>query len=151
MSANTPNRNEIENLILTYFLNCPFCKAQEMEFTWGHLVPKRIECKNCSAAWEPLMSYDGSWSFTAAKLVAWGETKKGRNLMNRMYSAEFWKKMSTSSLIQKEKGSEKIMKMTPEEPARTIIIREIVKLRCPYCGGLYDEVKDRCPYCGGTR
>ena len=28
------------------------------------------------------------------------------------------------------------------------IIREIVKIRCPYCNNLYDEKLDKCPYCG---
>jgi len=28
------------------------------------------------------------------------------------------------------------------------IIREIVKIRCPYCGNLYDETLDKCPHCG---
>jgi len=31
------------------------------------------------------------------------------------------------------------------------IIREIVKIRCPYCNNLYDEKYDKCPYCGGKR
>jgi len=31
------------------------------------------------------------------------------------------------------------------------IIREIVKIRCPYCGNLYDEKLDTCPYCGGKK
>jgi len=29
------------------------------------------------------------------------------------------------------------------------VIREIVKVRCRYCGQLYEERLDRCPYCGG--
>jgi uncharacterized membrane protein len=28
------------------------------------------------------------------------------------------------------------------------IIREVVKIRCPYCHGLYDETLDTCPHCG---
>jgi DNA-directed RNA polymerase subunit RPC12/RpoP len=28
------------------------------------------------------------------------------------------------------------------------IIREVVKIRCPYCKGLYDETLDTCPHCG---
>jgi len=28
-------------------------------------------------------------------------------------------------------------------------VREVVKVRCRYCGALYDEVKDKCPNCGG--
>ena len=31
------------------------------------------------------------------------------------------------------------------------IIREIVKIRCPYCGNLYEEKDDKCPYCGGKK
>ncbi len=31
------------------------------------------------------------------------------------------------------------------------IIREIVKIRCPYCGYVYDEKLDKCPNCGGKR
>jgi len=31
------------------------------------------------------------------------------------------------------------------------IIREIVKIRCPYCNNLYDEKYDNCPHCGGRR
>jgi hypothetical protein len=31
------------------------------------------------------------------------------------------------------------------------IIREIIKIRCPYCNNLYDEKYDRCPYGGGKR
>ena len=31
------------------------------------------------------------------------------------------------------------------------IIREIVKIRCPYCGNLYDEKLDKCPHCGGKK
>ena len=48
----------------------------------------------------------------------------------------------------------------PEQPAYTEpapvikereIIREIVKIRCPYCNNVYDETNDKCPYCGGKR
>ncbi len=28
------------------------------------------------------------------------------------------------------------------------IIREVVKIRCSYCGTLYDETLDKCPNCG---
>lgn len=34
------------------------------------------------------------------------------------------------------------------------IVREkevIVKIRCPYCHGLYDEILNACPHCGGKR
>lgn len=42
-----------------------------------------------------------------------------------------------------------------EEPPTIVrereIIKEIVKIRCPYCNNLYDEKYDKCPYCGGKR
>jgi hypothetical protein len=149
--AQPPNRIEVENLILAYFPNCPFCKGKEMEFTWGHLVPKRMTCKNCGASWEPLMSYDRDWGFTAAKLVTLGENKKGSNLINRMYSANFWKRMSRSISIEESKEIEQKLKGASGEPTKIVIVREVVKIRCPYCGGLYNEVNDKCPYCGGKR
>jgi flagellar basal body-associated protein FliL len=31
------------------------------------------------------------------------------------------------------------------------IIREVVKIRCSYCGNLYDDSMDKCPYCGAKR
>jgi hypothetical protein len=29
------------------------------------------------------------------------------------------------------------------------ITREVVKVRCRYCGSLFEETQDKCPYCGG--
>ena len=45
---------------------------------------------------------------------------------------------------------------TPTAESPTIvkereIIKEIVKIRCPYCNNLYDEKYDKCPHCGGKR
>ncbi len=31
------------------------------------------------------------------------------------------------------------------------VIREIVKVRCPYCNQLYEEKLDTCPYCGAKK
>jgi len=33
----------------------------------------------------------------------------------------------------------------------TTIVKEIVKVRCRYCGKLYNESLDKCPYCGASR
>ena len=32
-----------------------------------------------------------------------------------------------------------------------IIIREVIKLKCPYCDTLYDQSNPRCPHCGGKQ
>lgn len=50
----------------------------------------------------------------------------------------------------------KPQEMQPTEKPATVvkereIIREIVKIRCPYCNNLYDEKYDKCPHCGGKR
>ncbi len=45
----------------------------------------------------------------------------------------------------------------PDQPQKEVItstretIKEIVKIRCRYCGKLYTEQKDKCPYCDGGR
>lgn len=32
-----------------------------------------------------------------------------------------------------------------------IIIREVIKIKCPYCGTVYEHKNDRCPFCGGRQ
>ena len=36
---------------------------------------------------------------------------------------------------------------------QSVVVREVVtvKIRCSYCGTLYDETLDRCPNCGAKR
>lgn len=36
----------------------------------------------------------------------------------------------------------------PQVSREREIIKEIVKIRCSYCGKLYDERLDKCPHCG---
>lgn len=39
----------------------------------------------------------------------------------------------------------------PQEPLvmkEKIVIKEIVKIKCSYCGNLYDQGSNQCPYCG---
>ena len=121
-----------------------------MQFTWGDLLPNGMTCKSCGATWEPYMSYDVEWVFTSATLVKLGKERKGSSFLNRMYSADFWKEMSDPNPA----GNDEVNPNSGQslgESDRVVIIREVVKIRCQYCGGLYDEVQDRCPYCGGKR
>lgn len=39
----------------------------------------------------------------------------------------------------------------PQEPVSPphIVVREIVRIPCRYCGSLVDNTAPRCPYCGG--
>ena len=32
-----------------------------------------------------------------------------------------------------------------------IIVKEVVKIKCQYCGTLYDQTASKCPHCGGNR
>jgi DNA-directed RNA polymerase subunit RPC12/RpoP len=64
-------------------------------------------------------------------------------------------------MVEKE-GIEPIPSVSPKqiEPREIepVTVREkefvkevVVKVRCPYCGFMYDETLDRCPHCGGRR
>jgi len=149
MSAPKPNRNEVERLILASIGGCTFCGSTEITFTWGNLVPKKMRCIDCDASWEPFMSYDGVWNLVSARLVSIGSTGEGKDLLNKMRPPLFWKKMFRSGF--KKWTHEEKLQTIPKQPEKVVIIREIVKIRCPYCGGLYDEVNNRCPYCDGKR
>lgn len=41
---------------------------------------------------------------------------------------------------------------TPKQPpAQQIVIKEVVKVKCQYCGALIDSTVQRCPFCGAPR
>jgi flagellar basal body-associated protein FliL len=58
----------------------------------------------------------------------------------------FWK-------MAKEGKAQDQTFIQPLQPAvvQKEIVREVVKIRCPYCGNLYDEDQDKCPTCGAKR
>ena len=144
------NKTKIEDLVTVCFSKCPFCFAEDsMKFEWGHSIPKQMICSSCGAGWELLFGLDKDWTFLGAKLVENGSTKKGTKLVGKLYDREFWEKIVLEGISEKPLVLER--QRGPNVAERTIIVREVVKIRCPYCGGLYDEVKDRCPYCGGKR
>ena len=42
--------------------------------------------------------------------------------------------------------------LTPKQPpVQQIVIREVVKVNCRYCGALIDSTAEKCPYCGAPR
>ncbi|MEM2118743.1 MAG: hypothetical protein QW840_01310 [Candidatus Bathyarchaeia archaeon] len=142
------NHVQCERAIRDAFRKCPFCENAEMEFDWVRLVPRRMTCKGCGASWEPLMNFDGSWTLVAAKLVSVGENGKGKELLNKMQPKDFWEEQCR--IAPKEKASMSA-KESAQSPEKVVLLREVVKIRCPYCGGLYDEVESRCPHCFGKR
>jgi DNA-directed RNA polymerase subunit RPC12/RpoP len=56
------------------------------------------------------------------------------------------------TFIRALKGKNTTLNQPTTQNAQVItqkeIIREVVKIRCPYCHGLYDETLDTCPHCG---
>jgi len=145
------DKTEIENLVTGCFSKCPFCLAEGslMRFEWGHSIPRSMTCSSCGAEWELLFGLNKDWSFLGAKLVDAGSTKKSAELVGNLYDRLFWRNAVLQGTPEKPLVLE--TERPPSVAERTIIVREVVKIRCPYCGGLYDEVKDRCPYCGGKR
>jgi hypothetical protein len=49
-------------------------------------------------------------------------------------------------------GASPVKQVTAQVPP-SVVVREVVtvKIRCSYCGTLYDETLDRCPNCGAKR
>jgi hypothetical protein len=42
--------------------------------------------------------------------------------------------------------------LTPKQPpVQQIVIREVVKVKCRYCGALIDSTAQVCPFCGAPR
>jgi hypothetical protein len=42
--------------------------------------------------------------------------------------------------------------LTPKQaPVQQIVIREVVKVKCRYCGALIDSTAQKCPFCGAPR
>lgn len=89
------------------------------------------------------------------------ESSKTIEVINRRISEEKYERQ------QRAKGLEKYVNKsgntlwgTPEHVAEwarmdkasveVIIKKEIVKIRCQYCGKLYNEPLDSCPNCGGS-
>lgn len=143
------SRIEIEALVTTVFSHCPFCSAKDsMKFEWGHSIPKSMSCSGCEAKWELLFSLNEHWSFVGAKLSATGSTEKGTDLKGKMHDKKFWEKKVLERVPHKPILNKEEFPTTPE---KIVIIREIVKIRCPYCGSLYNEPEDKCPNCGGRR
>ena len=42
--------------------------------------------------------------------------------------------------------------LTPKQPpVQQIVIKEVVKVKCRYCGALIDSTAETCPFCGAPR
>lgn len=84
-----------------------------------------------------------------------------RLLEERMKEKEFEKQQIAKGLVKFTDKDGNVRWGTPEQvrkwrkedktPKETVVLREIVKIRCQYCGKLYDETLNNCPHCGAGR
>jgi len=133
--------------ISKFFPACPFCqeKSIEAKFSDDYFARDYIICSNCQAKWH---IYFEEGRIKWAKLI-----KEDTNGLGTLYLGEerdlnFWLNMIEKKPIEKMEVSTEPIVREKE------IIKEkevVVKVRCPYCGKLYDEVLDTCPHCGGKR
>ncbi|MBU1219503.1 hypothetical protein KKF34_12735 [Myxococcota bacterium] len=53
-------------------------------------------------------------------------------------------------IIMRRKNQKKQKSSAASAPAQQVIIREIVKIPCPYCSTLVENTSSNCPNCGGV-
>ena len=113
----------------------------EVKDHWGGLSQKSyVFCKECGARW--FLPVD-LWGYVkSAQLVSAGMDGKGVDLLQIEHPLGFWQRMT---LIGSKEKQEKVIR------EREVIVKEIVKIRCPYCHKLYDESDHKCPNCGASR
>jgi len=129
-----------------FFRVCPLCYVEdstniETEDRWGGLSQKSyVSCKGCGARW--FLPVD-LWGYVkSAQLVSAGKDGEGVDLVRMEHPLGFWQRMALIGLKEKQ---EKVVR------EREVIVKEIVKIRCPYCHKLYDESDHKCPNCGASR
>lgn len=79
----------------------------------------------------------------------------------RMSEEKFEQQQNSKGLHKYVNKKGEIMWGSPDQVAEwarldrasveVVIKKEVVKIRCPYCGSLYDEHLNRCPHCNGNR
>jgi len=123
-----------------------------------------LTCKNCECVWHLYFGFFKGFIWAEREVA--GKNGKGFELIGsrfkgndiRKLAQEARKKISQAEI--KNKSEEIQRKKTRTSDSKnihsknnTIIMKEkhIVKIRCPYCHGLYDEFENRCPHCNGSR
>ena len=136
-------KREKRRVILTFFRYCPLCFMGNAIRCTVHSVAGKdyATCSRCGASWHVYFGFSGGFKW--AKLEKESYDGKGTEYLGIEHEPEFWSRLAFEGRANLE---EKRRVVRERE-----IVREIVKIRCQFCGNLYDESTDRCPYCGGHR
>jgi transcription elongation factor Elf1 len=131
----TPLSDDIEkhwkSRVAESFPRCPLCGSESLKFDVKYgSVQDNIYCLECKAKWK--IDYKGGeFKIEHITLLEVADAEKYGVLINEKHGPEFWIMMSNIKEVM-EKTS-------------------IGKIRCKYCGTLFNVALDVCPYCGGER
>jgi len=74
-----------------------------------------------------------------AELLEPASDGRGKELVGQARPLRFWRRIAL-----RRSGATRAWPATREK----VIVREIVKVRCKYCGNLFDATPGKCPNCG---
>jgi hypothetical protein len=136
-------KREKHRVVSTFFRYCPLCYMGNAVRLHVHGVGGRdvAICSRCGASWHVYFGFWGGLKW--AKLEKESHDGKGREHLGIEHEPEFWSKLAFEARADYEEKRTIVRE--------TKIVTEIVKIRCQFCGNLYDESIDRCPYCFGHR
>jgi len=125
--------------VAEYFPQCPLCGSKSLKYDVKYgSVQDFIYCIDCNSKWE--IGWKGDdFMIDYLTLLEVGDSGKYSNLVKEKHSIEFWR------------GIEFWREMTSISREGVPIIRgeTVLKVRCEYCGTLFNEDLDACPNCGG--
>jgi hypothetical protein len=136
-------KRDKKKAILTFFRYCPLCHMGNAIRCDVHSAggKDKAVCSRCGASWHIHFGFTGDLKW--AKLEKASNDRKGEEYLGQEHEPEFWGRIvfEGRAIWQERRG------IIREKET----IREIVKIRCQFCGNLYNETIDRCPHCGGHR
>ena len=130
-----------ESDVRKYFVCCPVCGNTRLEITVVPGGTDTLACKDCDCIWHLKI---GLFGFKWAELDVQAKGGHGSELLGKRFKRNEIKKLA-------QNARKNPLKFEQDRNNKTIIVKEIVKIRCPYCKGLYDESMNRCPHCNGSR
>jgi hypothetical protein len=147
-----------------FFICCPICGSSKIIGRIEIGGKDTLTCKNCDSIWH--LNFSFLKGFNWAELEVVGKNEKGSELLGKRFVGNEIRKLAEearkkASRFEIKNDDMEIQKKKPMDSGleriypnnKTIIIKEkhIVKIRCPYCNGLYDEFENRCSHCNGSR